>query len=127
MCIWPSKSLFTTLETNRYLYRHNKRYVLACKCIHTISAYHAIEDCISKIRTGDLSFVYDNLLVPFLPYWCLLYLQAFYKSRLMKLRVAPSETAMTDVLREVCIVAKSWRIICDPDPCYLSCNISYKL
>ncbi|CAN6478061.1 unnamed protein product [Victoria cruziana] len=30
--------------------------------------------------------------------------KAFYKSRLMKLRVAPSETAMTDVLREVSIM-----------------------
>lgn len=29
------------------------------------------------------------------------YLQAFHKSHLLKLRVAPSETAMTDVLREV--------------------------
>lgn len=28
-------------------------------------------------------------------------LQAFHKSHLLKLRVAPSETAMTDVLREV--------------------------
>lgn len=27
--------------------------------------------------------------------------QAFHKSHLLKLRVAPSETAMTDVLREV--------------------------
>lgn len=29
------------------------------------------------------------------------FLQAFHKSHLLKLRVAPSETAMTDVLREV--------------------------
>lgn len=28
-------------------------------------------------------------------------MQAFHKSHLLKLRVAPSETAMTDVLREV--------------------------
>jgi len=28
-------------------------------------------------------------------------LKAFHKSHLLKLRVAPSETAMTDVLREV--------------------------
>lgn len=31
-------------------------------------------------------------------------LQAFHKSHLLKLRVAPSETAMTDVLREVCVL-----------------------
>lgn len=30
-----------------------------------------------------------------------LYEQAFHKSHLLKLRVAPSETAMTDVYREV--------------------------
>lgn len=30
-------------------------------------------------------------------------IQAFHKSQLLKLRVAPSETAMTDVLREVFI------------------------
>lgn len=34
--------------------------------------------------------------------------QAFHKSHLLRLRVAPSETAMTDVLREVC----HWSIIC---------------
>lgn len=31
----------------------------------------------------------------------LIWEQAFHKSHLLKLRVAPSETAMTDVLREV--------------------------
>lgn len=35
--------------------------------------------------------------------WWLM-LQAFHKSHLLKLRVAPSETAMTDVLREVCVL-----------------------
>lgn len=32
-------------------------------------------------------------------------MQAFQKSHLLKLRVAPSETAMNDVLREVCALS----------------------
>lgn len=35
-------------------------------------------------------------------------LKAFHKSHLLKLRVAPSETAMTDVLREVYFLVYLW-------------------
>jgi serine/threonine protein kinase len=61
--------------------------------------------------------------------------QIFHKSRLCKLRVSPTETAMMDVLREVAImkqldhpnIVKLVEVIDDPesDHFYMGMNLSY--
>lgn len=54
-------------------------------------------------------------------------MQAFHKSHLSKMRVAPSETAMGDVLREECplFLPLSFNLPFVGYPQILSCSISY--